>query len=466
MKKTILSLIAHFAALQFSYAQWVNGTGTIYTTSDKIGIGITNPPNKLVIVGSGLVQNITNGTDQDLNFSVTAPGATDRYSLISPSTSTNLALGVSGAEKMRITTAGHVGIGTTTPDNPLTVVGNIKSSNLNSNGNTTRVGAGAGNNTMTGGGNTLLGNGPGSALTVGAFNTVIGWYAAGAMTTGHSNIILGTTNVSSTNRFTGQALTSGSHNIFMGNGAGSWTSTGEANVAIGHGALTGGNGSLNTAVGYNSGFFQTTGSNNVYLGREAGFSNTTGSANTFIGGETGRSNTTGTGLTFLGNNAGSASTDGLTNATAIGYNAQATTSNTLILGNGAKVGIGTSNPDEKLTVNGTIHSKEVKVDVSIPVPDYVFDVDYKLTHLDDLKVYINKNHHLPEIPSATQMEKEGINLSVMNTTLLKKVEELTLYLIQKDEQLKEQEKTNRLHQEQINELKKQLDIISKSMLNK
>jgi hypothetical protein len=130
------------------------------------------------------------------------------------------------------------------------------------------------------------------------------------------------------------------------------------------------------------------------------------------------------------------------------------------------VGIGTSNPDEKLTVNGKIHSKEVKVDVSIPVPDYVFDVDYKLTDLDALKVYINKNHHLPEIPPAAQMEKEGINLSDMNMKLLKKVEELTLYIIQKDEQLKDQEKINRLNQEQIDELKKQLNTISKSLLSK
>jgi hypothetical protein len=133
---------------------------------------------------------------------------------------------------------------------------------------------------------------------------------------------------------------------------------------------------------------------------------------------------------------------------------------------GGNVGIGTTSPDEKLTVNGTIHAKEVMVDVSIPVPDYVFDGDYKLTDLDALKIYITKNHHLPDVPSATQMEKEGINLSVMNTTLLKKVEELTLYLIQKDEQLKEQEKVNQLHQEQIDELKKQLDTITKSMLNK
>lgn len=101
------------------------------------------------------------------------------------------------------------------------------------------------------------------------------------------------------------------------------------------------------------------------------------------------------------------------------------------------IGIGTSTPDEKLTVNGVIHSKEVKVNLNVPAPDYVFEPDYKLTPLDELKVYLDKNRHLPEIPSATQMEKDGINLSDMNVKLLKKIEELTLYLIEQQQSNKE-----------------------------
>lgn len=121
------------------------------------------------------------------------------------------------------------------------------------------------------------------------------------------------------------------------------------------------------------------------------------------------------------------------------------------------VGIGTSLPDAKLTVKGTIHTQEVKVDLQVPGPDYVFDDDYKLITLTEIKDYIAKNHHLPEIPSAVQMGKEGLNLGNMNIKLLKKVEELTLYLIEKDNQLMEQKKVNQSLQQQIDKLAKQIN---------
>lgn len=131
--------------------------------------------------------------------------------------------------------------------------------------------------------------------------------------------------------------------------------------------------------------------------------------------------------------------------------------------NGGNVGIGTTQPDAKLTVNGTIHSKEVKVDTSIPVPDYVFEPTYKLSPLSELKTYIEINHHLPEIPSAAEINKNGLHLREMNLKLLKKVEELTLYMIEKDKQVSdqsrqvaEQQKINKSLQDQINKLTKQL----------
>ncbi len=98
------------------------------------------------------------------------------------------------------------------------------------------------------------------------------------------------------------------------------------------------------------------------------------------------------------------------------------------------VGIGTTNPDSKLSVKGTIHTQEVKVDLNGSVaPDYVFEKDYPLTSLEELKSYIDQYKHLPEVPSAAAMEEDGINLKEMNLLLLKKVEELTLHVIEHSE---------------------------------
>jgi hypothetical protein len=104
------------------------------------------------------------------------------------------------------------------------------------------------------------------------------------------------------------------------------------------------------------------------------------------------------------------------------------------------VGIGTTRPDQKLTVNGTIHSTSVLVDTGVPVPDYVFKPTYHLPSLTEIKAYTDKNHHLPGVPAAAEMEKNGINLGEMNMVLLKKVEELTLYLMEQEKQLQKQQK--------------------------
>ena len=98
------------------------------------------------------------------------------------------------------------------------------------------------------------------------------------------------------------------------------------------------------------------------------------------------------------------------------------------------MGIGTSNPDSKLAVNGTIHSQEVKVDM-VGWSDFVFANDYKLQPLEKVEAFINQNKHLPEIPSETEVLKDGINLGEMDAKLLQKIEELTLYLIQQNKEI-------------------------------
>jgi hypothetical protein len=103
---------------------------------------------------------------------------------------------------------------------------------------------------------------------------------------------------------------------------------------------------------------------------------------------------------------------------------------TLTLRADGNVGIGTISPDAKLSVKGQIHAQEVKVDLTGAIaPDYVFDKDYNLPSLEEIQSYITANKHLPEVPSAKEMEEKGINVGEMNLLLLKKVEELTLYLI-------------------------------------
>lgn len=104
------------------------------------------------------------------------------------------------------------------------------------------------------------------------------------------------------------------------------------------------------------------------------------------------------------------------------------------------VGIGINTPgavDAKLAVKGMIHCQEVKVDLLGGVaPDYVFEKQYDLMPLNELQEYIDENKHLPEIPSAVEMEKDGVMLKEMNMMLLKKVEELTLYILEQEKRIK------------------------------
>ncbi|MBK1442595.1 hypothetical protein JHJ32_21525 [Parapedobacter sp. ISTM3] len=115
---------------------------------------------------------------------------------------------------------------------------------------------------------------------------------------------------------------------------------------------------------------------------------------------------------------------------AIGYPASVTVPVQVGLAVNGNVGIGTTNPQAKLAVEGNILAKEVKVKTDISVPDYVFEPDYELPALADVEAYVKKHKHLPEIPSAKDIEKDGLDLAEMNLLLLKKVEELTLHLIE------------------------------------
>ncbi len=108
--------------------------------------------------------------------------------------------------------------------------------------------------------------------------------------------------------------------------------------------------------------------------------------------------------------------------------------------------------NEELIVDGKILSEEVKVQV-VNGPDYVFEEDYPLAFLEEIKAYITVNKHLPEVPSAKEMETNGINLSEMNMLLLKKVEELTLHLIEQNKRMESYESALKAQEQEIEKLK-------------
>jgi len=96
----------------------------------------------------------------------------------------------------------------------------------------------------------------------------------------------------------------------------------------------------------------------------------------------------------------------------------------------------------QLYVQGGILSEKVKVAVatSSDWSDYVFAKDYKLKSLKEVETFIQTNKHLPNIPSAQEVVKEGIDMAKMDAKLLEKIEELTLYMIEQDKKNTEQEK--------------------------
>lgn len=216
-------------------------------------------------------------------------------------------------------------------------------------GNTTGTtnsffGAAAGQNNSTGSSNSFFGNDAGQANTTASNNSFFGNSAGKVNTTGVSNSFFGAG--------AGESNTAGSSNALFGTNAGT-VNTGGANAFFGAAAGQSNTvGGSNAFFGQNSGGDNTTGFNNAFFGRNAGPFNTQGGDNTFVGHEAGLSNTTETDNTFVG--AFSNGAAGITNATAIGANAIVTQSDSLVLGNNVKVGIGSAAPAEKLQVNGNI----------------------------------------------------------------------------------------------------------------
>ena len=217
------------------------------------------------------------------------------------------------------------------------------------------MGYSAGSSNRIGIGNVFIG-GLAGARVGDISNTVAIGDSAGYISGESGNIYVGSRS--------GYKSQSGTQNTFLGNQAG-YSTNASANTFIGYQAgRSNTSGQFNTFMGVNAGFSNTTGNSNFMLGTNAGGNSTTGSANFFVGDNAGGANTTGGFNVFLGTNAGASNTVGanntaigfeanvgsgaLVNATAIGFRAVASANNSLVLGNGANVGIGTSSPTSKL----------------------------------------------------------------------------------------------------------------------
>ena len=289
------------------------------------------------------------------------------------------------------------------------------------------------------------------------------------------------------NLFIGQstsAVMGGTFNTFMGSQAGQSNTAGSYNTYFGYKAgFPNTVGSHNTFIGYEAGKLNTDGSDNVFIGYNAGQRNRQGNRNLIIGPNAGFSDTDGESNTLLGANAVGVGA-GLSNATAIGANARVMSSNAMVLGNNVNVGIGTSTPQNRLELtagvdgrsglrltNLTAHSPASEAttskfltvndngDVTLagrlstvamqvqPATknqwaDYVFAPAYRLQPLTEVEQYVQQNKHLPGIPSADEMVKQGVDLTTLLATLVKKNEELTLHLIAQQKRIEKLEQQN------------------------
>jgi len=102
------------------------------------------------------------------------------------------------------------------------------------------------------------------------------------------------------------------------------------------------------------------------------------------------------------------------------YNAVSTTKNFIVKG------------------SGEVYARKYTTTLAV-FPDYVFEDSYKLLSFQDFRAYLKENHRLPNMPSATQIEKDGADLGELNRLLVEKVEELALYILQLEERMKAME---------------------------
>ncbi|GAB3174222.1 hypothetical protein GCM10027291_32040 [Telluribacter humicola] len=445
-------------------SQWSTSGSNVHFNGGNVGIGTTNPLQRLHVNGD---INIPSGSAIRINNLpfLSAPGTANVL----------FGMGAGGS----LTSGGYnVFLGSFTGQQNTTGNYNVF------------LGPYAGQNTTTGSNNYFAGVNAGKANTTGQSNSFIGTGAGAANTTGSLNTFIGAN--------AGRANTTASLNFFAGVNAGYNNTTGVRNLLL----------------GYNSGFSNQIGNDNIFIGGNAGDGIISGNSNIFIGlnaKPSGPNLTTISNAVAIGTNAtvetsnsivlggteipqinvgigntkpatklhvtagGTVETgvrfENLPNSTGTVFNLyvdangnvmKSTSSGAresvlsdinwtisrdenLINNNigGVLIGTGIKNiPDGyKLYVSEGILTEKVKVALknTNEWSDYVFEKNYNLLNLEEVEYFIKKKKHLPGVPSAEEMLKTGNDLHKTDALLLQKIEELTLYLIDLKKQNQELE---------------------------
>ena len=88
-----------------------------------------------------------------------------------------------------------------------------------------------------------------------------------------------------------------------------------------------------------------------------------------------------------------------------------------------------------ITMNGTLDAGGIRLRTEVPASDHVFNSDYQLMTLAELGAFIKENRHLPEVPSAEEFQENGYSVGEMDDLLLRKIEEITLYLLEQEKKI-------------------------------
>ena len=489
--KTIYIKIASVVAVCFAMT-------TAYAQKENVGIGTTKPDQSALLDLSsqskglliprmsleqrGSIQNPANGLMVYQTDFLSGFYYFDGKNW-SPLTSTTNANSVADANNWGLlgnagTSAATNFIGTTDAANLVFKVNNQKSGYLGADGSTsfgyqsvnanttgvnnTAIGFRALNLNTTGSNNVAIGFTSLYSNVSGVNNVALGAFTLLANTTGFNNIGVGiyalNSNVGGNNNIAlgGSALqnnTTGGGNTALGTQALFSNTTGDANLGLGLFAVKANTtGANNAGIGVLALGNNTTGSNNMAIGYNALSSNISGNTNTAIGKESGFSNTVGNGNLFLGFQAGYSETGSNKLYIANSNTTQPTvygdlSANFVSIGNNITLAkrdaIATAGSYGLLVEKGILTEKlKVATISSADWADYVFESSYKLMALEEVEKFVKANKHLPNVPSADEMSKNGLDVVTSDSKLLEKIEELTLYMIEMNKEIKALKKEN------------------------